>query len=226
MLTNSGSSNKPGPKEIDAGSVYTFAHQAYWGFRFLAENRQTLWAQILTAATPSQVRDVGRTCSRPEVMSGAGYGAAGMMTWLENEKVAVQVLSAKEHRRYPSSERPTSQDRRMIFLGIAVAAGIFGLSFNTALRKLAEKKLGIKQVLYEVHRIDRLNEEVKSNAFVWAEPVGNYFWCEPDGKWTLLRELPCAVPKDWQGGYILYGYGPSGFEATFTRTLPIELTET
>jgi hypothetical protein len=223
---NSGSPNKPGPKEVDAGSVYAFAHQAYWGFRFLAEKRETLWAQILMAATPSQVREVGTTCSRPEVMRGAGYGAAGMMTWLAEEKVALQVLSAKKHRRYPGSERPTSQDRRMIFLGIAVAAGIFGLSFNTALRKLAQGNMGIEHLLKEVHEIDRLHEMVESNGYVWAEPVGNYFWHEPDGTWTLLRELPCAVPKDWQGGYILYGYGPSGFETTFTRTLPIELTET
>jgi len=158
-------------------------------------------------------------------MSGAGYGATGMMTWLESEKVAVQVLSAKEHRRYPSSERPTSQDRRMIFLGIAVAAGVFGVKFSTALRKLAQEKLGIEHLLKEVHEIDRLQQMVKSNGYVWAEPVGNYFWCMADGTRALLRDLPCKVPRNCQGGYIIYGYGPSGFQATFSPTLPIELAE-
>jgi hypothetical protein len=166
-----------------------------------------------------------------ETMRGAGYGAAGAMTWLENGNVACQILAAKCHRRYPNSKRPTSEDRRMIFLGIAVAAGIFEQSFTTALRKLAEAKLGIEHIAEEVHGIDRLKEFMKSKSMVWAEPVGNYFWYGPDGKWVLLDALPCEVPKppknpkDWQGGYIVYGYGPRGFEATFSRTLPVELTE-
>jgi hypothetical protein len=225
LLTNSRSKKKTGPKETPAGSIYAFAHQAYWGFRFLADRVKVLWRQVLTARTSKEIRQVGRACSTPRVMARAGYGAAGAMTWLNNEDVAYQVLAAKRHRRYPKSGRPTSEDRRMIFLGVAVAAGIYGLSLSTALRKLAEAKLGIEHLIKEVHRTDRLEENVKGQSRVWAEPVGNYFWYTPDGEWTLMHDLPCKLPKNWQGGYIIYGYLPSGFAATFSRTLPTELTE-
>ena len=164
-------------------------------------------------------------CSQPGVVVGAGYGAAGAMTYLDEEKVALQVLSAKHHRRYPKSNRRTSEDHRMIFLGIAVATGVFDLSLKTALRKLTERKLGIEHTAVEVHRHDRFVEHLRSNAFIWAEPVGNYFWLTAHGEWAPLETLPCEVPKDWQGGYIIYGYGPSGFQATFSRTLPLDLAQ-
>jgi hypothetical protein len=147
------------------------------------------------------------------------------MTWLENENVARQLLAAKSYRRYPNSGRPTSEDRRMIFLGIAVAAGIFGRSFSTTLRKLAEANLGIEHIAEEVHAFDRLKEMVIANSMVWAEPVSNYFWPLADGEWMLRDDLPCEVPKDWQGGFIIHGYGRSGPLPTFSRTLPIELAK-
>ena len=119
--------------------------------------------------------------------------------------------------------------RFLLFLwaptSVATAAGIFELSIGTALRKLAEAKLGLEKISEHVHRFDQSREMVISNAFVWAEPVSNYFCCEPDGGCTLLEPLPCEVPDDWQGGYILYGYGPSGFEVSFSRTLPAELAK-
>lgn len=113
----------------------------------------------------------------------------------------------------------------MIFLGIATAAGIFELSIGTALRKLADAKLGLEKISEHVHRVDQFREMVVSHSFVWAESVSNYFWFTPDGKWKPLHDLPCEVPDDWQGGYILYGYGPSGFDVSFSRTLPVELAE-
>jgi hypothetical protein len=99
------------------------------------------------------------------------------------------------------------------------------LSIGTALRKLAEAKLGLEKISEHVHRFDKSREMVISNAFVWAEPVSNYFCCGPDGGWTLLQPLACEVPKDWLGGYIIHSNGTSGFEAVFSRTLPVELTE-
>jgi hypothetical protein len=217
---------KRGPKEVDPGSLYAFAHQAYWGFRFLREHKKSLWKKVKSARTALQIRRIGIVCADPKTMRGAGYGAAGAMTWLENGNVAVQIIAAKHHRRYPNSNRPTSEDRRMIFLGIAVAAGVFGLSFNTALRKLAEAKLSLEHTIEEVHGIDRLHELIRSRGLVWAEPVGNYFWRTALGEWTLREDLPCEVPNDWQGGYVIYGYGPTGrFQATFSRTLPTELVE-
>lgn len=185
-----------------------------------------LWRKVLQARRVKELTDVGLVCLSPKLMAGAGYGAVGAMTYLNDKHVAREILAAKRHRRYPRSNRPSSEDRRMIFLGIAVAAGVFGLRFGTALRKLAEKKLGLDYLSDVVHELDRLQEMVKSQSMIWAEPVGNYFWHMPDGKWTPLRELPCAVPDDWQGGYFIYGYGPSGFQAAFSRTLPTELIET
>ncbi|MGB6877151.1 MAG: hypothetical protein WBD87_14085 [Candidatus Acidiferrales bacterium] len=104
------------------------------------------------AKTVEQIQKVGEECSRSHVMAGAGYGAAGLMTWLTNRNVAVQVLAAKKHRRYLRSERPSSQDRRMFFLGVAVGAGVWEINFGTALRKLAEAGLGQKHMADDVHR--------------------------------------------------------------------------
>lgn len=146
------------------------------------------------------------------------------MTWLKSRRVAPQVLNAKQHRRYPGSGRPSSEDRRMIFLGIAVGAGVWQIEYSTALRKLAEAGLGPDHLAKEVHRMDRLEEMTKHE--VWAEPVGNYFIPSPDGRWEKVRELPCKVPANWEGGYIIYGYGSSGFQSKFSRTLPTELLET
>jgi len=216
---------KPGPKGVATGSLYALAHQAYWGFRFLREKKKPLWNIVTTTKSASEIQRIGVLCAAPDAMRGAGYGAAGAMTWLENGNVACQILASKRHRRYPSSNRPTSEDRRMIFLGIAVAAGVFEQSFGTVLRKLAEAKLGPKHIVEEVHDIDRLNEFVKSGAMVWAEPVGNYFWRSSNGEWTPLHDLPCKVPSNWKGGYIIFGIGPSGVQATFSRTLPIELAD-
>jgi len=156
-------------------------------------------------------------------MTGAGYGAAGLMTWLANEKAAMQVLAAKKHRRYPRSTRPSSEDRKMIFLGISVAAGVFGIEFSTALRKLAQAGLGPHHMVREVHRFDQFLEHMKRNAFVWAEPVENFFYPLANGKWDQMRDLPCKVPGNFGGGFIIYGFGPNGETATFSRTLPLEL---
>lgn len=227
LLTNSPQKKRPGPKGVHAGNLYSFAHQAYWGFRFLAEKRGILWRKVLAATTIAQVTRVGRACWRPAVLARAGYGAAGQMERLREKPVAMQVLAAKSHRRYPRSNRPSSEDRRMIFLGIALAAAVWEIDFETALRKLAEAKRGIRHMVKEVHRYDRFMENVRVRSIVWAEPAGNYFFPEPspDGKWELMQELPCKVPDDWQGGFIIHGIGPSGPQSTFSRTLPLELQE-
>ena len=158
-------------------------------------------------------------------MVGAGFGAAGLMTHLENENVALQVLAAKNHRRYPDSERPSSVDRRMIFLAVAVAAGIWEIEFSTALRKLAQAGLGTQYMARDVHRFDRLREHVKRDSIVFAEPVENYFYQSANGQWLQARDLPCRVPKNFRGGFIIHGYGPNGPQATFSRTLPLALRE-
>jgi hypothetical protein len=164
-------------------------------------------------------------CSQPGIMAGAGYGSAGLMTWLSKRNVARQVLVAKGHRRYPNSERPSSQDRRMIFLAVAVAAGVWGLRYSTALRKLAEAGLGLNYMAREVHRSDRTIEEMKLRSLVWAESVENYFYRLPNRKWRAMRELPCPVPAHFQGGFIIHGFGPNGPQSTFSRTLPRELAD-
>jgi hypothetical protein len=189
--------------------MYGFAHQAYWGFRFLAERKQKFWQQILDARTVRGIQEVGRACSRPGSMPKAGYGARRLMTWLTSRSVATQVLKAKQHRRYPGSDRPSSGDRRMIFLGIAIAAGVWQIEYSTALRKLAEAGLGPEHMTEEVHRMDRLQETMKPE--LWAEPAGNYFIPSSHGRWEQVRKLPCKVPANWKGGYILYGYDSSGF---------------
>jgi len=227
LLANSSVKKKSGPKETHAGNIYAFAHQAYWGFRFLAEKRGILWQKVLAATTLAQITRIGRVCARPRVMAGAGYGAIGQMERLREKEVANQVLTAKKHRRYPSSNRPSSQDRRMIFLAIAVAAGVWEIDYKTALRKLTEAKLGIRHLTKEVHRSDHLMENMRAGSIVWAEPVENYFLpvSSPNTEWELKQELPCKVPSHWQGGFIIHGVGPSGSQSTFSRTLPLELRE-
>ena len=158
-------------------------------------------------------------------MAGAGYGAHGSMTWLKNRNVARQILAAKAHRRYPGSERPSSQDGRMIFLGIAVAAGAWKVEFSTALRKLATSKLGQRHLANEVHRWERIEESIRLKAVVWAEPVENYFIPSGAGKWEQAQTLPCSIPENFQGGFIIHGYGPDGPQSTFSPTLPPELLD-
>lgn len=223
LLTNS--SRKPGPKEVSAGVLYTFAHQAYWGFRFLAQKRKRFWQQVLEARKIADIQEVGRACSKPRVMKGTGYGAAGLMTWLCRPRVAQQVFVAKKHRRFPASNRPSSQDRRMIFLAIAAAAGVWGISCSTALRKLAQAGIGIDYLAQQVHVFDRWNELMRKNAYVWAEPVEDYFCQSSNGDWLEMRDLPCAVPSNWRGGYIIHGFGPHGLQSTFSQTLPTELVD-
>jgi hypothetical protein len=226
LLTNSSNKKKPGPKEVDAGGVFTFAHQAYWGFRFLAEKRKTFWKQILDAGTVRSIQEVGQACLQKGAMSHAGYGAKGLMTWLTKRTVALQVLKAKQHRRYPNSNRPSSADRRMIFLSIAVAAGVWEIEYSTALRKLARANLGIERMAREVHSFDRLQENMVRDAVVMAEPVENYFFQSPEGEWRQVQELPCEIPPDFQGGFIVFGHDSKGKpEATFSRTLPSELAD-
>jgi hypothetical protein len=225
LLTNS-QRKKPGPQDVPAGNIYTFAHQAYWGFLFLSKERKRIWGELLAAQDVKHIQEIGRACSQSRAMKGAGYGAAGLMTWLKDQKVARQVLAAKHHRRYPRSERPSSQDKRMIFLGIAVAAGVFGNEFSTALRKLAQAGIGENYLSRKLHNWDRVEEIMKRKASVWAEPVENYMWSAGDGSWVELEKLPCSIPENFQGGFILHGYAPDGqLKSTFSRTLPAELRE-
>lgn len=160
-------------------------------------------------------------------MDGASYGAAGLMTWLSNEDVARQILRAKQHRRYPKPNLTLSEERRIIFLGIAVAAGIWEVEFSTALRKLAVAGLGQERLAEELRSGQEFESKLKEMNAVWAEPVGNFFFpvaSEKNG-YLQTKELPCEIPIDWHGGYILYGFINSKFEARFGRILPIELRD-
>lgn len=114
----------------------------------------------------------------------------------------------------------------MIFLGIAVAAGGFEIKFSTALRKLAQSGYGEKFFGQKVHNWDRIEETMKGSGFVCAEPVENYVWPAEDGDWMELEKLPCAIPKDFHGGFIIHGYTPDGqFRSVFSKTLPVELSK-
>ena len=147
----------------------------------------------------------------------------GAMTWMVRDYVAQEILNAKEHSDYPKSDRPSSEDRRMIFLGIATAAGIFELKISTALRKLSEAGLGPERISVEVHRWDKFKERMRAESFTWAESVANYFWLNSNGEWIQLRDLPCEVPKDWYGGYFVYGITDTGEQVAFATGLPLEL---
>jgi hypothetical protein len=214
---------KTGPEGVSPGSLYAFAQQAYWGFRYLREHKQPLWLAVKTATTVSEIQQIGKNCAARNAMSGAGYGAIGAMTWLGRDYVAQEILNAKKHTEHPKSNRPSSEDRRMIFLGIATAAGIFELQVSTALRKLGSARLGWKRLSMDVHNWDKFKEKMRAESFTLAESVANYFWPQPNGKWIQLRDLPCEVPEDWYGGYFVYGITDAGEQVTFARGLPIEL---
>lgn len=211
---------KTGPKAVSPGTLYAFAHQAYWGFRYLREHEQSSWLAVKTARNVSEIQEIGNKCAARNAMPDAGYGVIGAMTWLRREYVAQEILNAKKHSEYPKSNRPSSEDRRMIFLGVATAAGIFELKIATALRKLAEAGQGLENISEDVHAFDRLKEMLRAKSLTWAEPVANYFWPSPNGGWILLRDLPCEVPTDWQGGYFIFGIQEGECRATFSRTLP------
>lgn len=214
-----------GPKPVDAGSIYCFAHQAYFGFGFLAEHRSTFWKQILEARTVNAVQEVGRACLQQGAMVGAGYGAAGLMTWLAQRRVALRVIEAKRHRRYPNSSRPSSEERRMAFLGVAVAAGIWKRKFSTAVRILAEAGLGIDHMREDVHEFDKIHNYMKEHSVVIAESLGHYFYRLPDGRLVQTEKFPCNVPANCFEGYIIHGYGPDGPQCTYSPTLPPELED-
>ncbi|MGB7186224.1 MAG: hypothetical protein WBD21_06490, partial [Candidatus Acidiferrales bacterium] len=104
-------------------------------------------------------------------------------------------------------------------------AGVWEINLSTALRKLAEAGLGQKHMADDVHRYDRIEETLRLNARVWAEPVGNYFLPMPDGTVRSIKNLPCDIPENFQGGYIIHGFGPTGLVSAFSRTLPLELRD-
>ena len=214
---------KTGPKGVRPGSLYAFAHQAYWGFRYLREHKQPLWLAVKRATTASEIQQIGEKCAWRGEMSGAGYGAIGAMTWLMRDYVAQEILNAKKRPQYPKSDRPSSEDRRMIFLGVATAAGIFELKTATVLRKLAEAWRGLVNISVDVHRFDVFKEKLRAKSFTWAESVANYFWLNRKGEWIQLRDLPCEIPEDWYGGYFVYGITDAGEQVVFSRGLPIEL---
>ena len=116
----------------------------------------------------------------------------------------------------------------MIFLAVAVAAGIWEIESGANRADESLPKLGSTANTWrgDVHRFDRLREHVKRDSIVFAEPVENYFYQSANGQWLQARDLPCRVPKNFRGGFIIHGYGPNGPQATFSqRTLPLALRE-
>lgn len=213
----------PGPTKVESGSLYAFAHQAYWGFRYLSEHQGPLWRAIKTATSVSEVQKIGDICAGPNAMPNASYGAVGAMTWLARDYVANEILAARKHPKYPKSNRPTSEDRRMIFLGIAVAAGIFELRVGTALRRLAESKMGLEVLADEVHQFDRYKKMVEEKGYVIAEPITNYVLPLGNGRVYVKGDLPCYVPANHAKGYIIHGYCDGHSVATFSEELPADL---
>jgi hypothetical protein len=113
----------------------------------------------------------------------------------------------------------------MICLAVAAAAGVWGITYSTALRKLAQAGRGLEFMASEVHRFDRLKENMRQKAIIFAEPLANYFFCSADGKWRQLRKLPCKVPLNCRVGFIIHGYGFDGPQSTYSPTLPREILD-
>jgi hypothetical protein len=154
---------KRGPKGQEAGTLYATACQWFWRFKSLRNGtpggvqhdpdikvvddgrfstdwvftqRQgrpaepDTWEALLNAKT---VQDIQEACEHSPWWLNPKYGGGPGSPYPALPALAKPFLEAKDHARYPRSTRPTSDESRMWFLAIALAANTWGIGLGRAI---------------------------------------------------------------------------------------------
>lgn len=103
-----------------------------------------LWIQLLQATTAEQVRAV---CDQSQFWLNPKRGATEFHRMLSDQ--AESFLAAKQDPRWPRSDRPTNQGKRIRFLARALAGITMGISVRTAQDLLARTE---KEKLEKIYR--------------------------------------------------------------------------
>lgn len=91
-----------------------------------------LWARLLEAKKPSEVRSI---CRRPRYWLNPKWGGRPYVQALHDH--AAEFLKAKNGSRFPCSSRPSSDEKRLDYLARAMAGISCGVSGRTAVNLLA-----------------------------------------------------------------------------------------
>lgn len=100
-------------------------------------SEKTLWDSLMRARTIPQVR---ATCAKSRSWLNPEWQGKVFVQKLHQH--ADQFLLAKRDLRYPRSNRPSSDDRRILFFARAMAGITLGRSPNTAIRMLGATRHG------------------------------------------------------------------------------------
>jgi hypothetical protein len=127
------------------------------------------WDALLGAKT---IEDVQTACQNSPWWLNPKYGGGPGSPYPSLPALASAFLKAKRNRRYPSSKRPTSEESRMWFLAIALAAETWGISLGRALNLFQTssefQKPGEPQIVKELI-------ESTGNVTELIHPEGNYY---------------------------------------------------
>ena len=135
-----------GPKPVDQNNL-EFWYGAWLGVfdgmcsgRYIRtdldfQDEHALWLRLLDATTPEEVRAV---CDESEFWLNPKRGAILFHDALFHH--AEDFLAAKRDSRWPKTNRPTSQGRRIRFLARSMAGISMGISIRTAQDLLAKKE--------------------------------------------------------------------------------------
>ncbi|MBZ5660324.1 MAG: hypothetical protein LAO08_07930 [Acidobacteriia bacterium] len=193
---------KRGPKGQGPGTLYATACQWFWRFKRLREGvpdgvqhnpdfrvlddgttktewvftryqgkpaEPDVWEALLNART---AQDVQNACQRSTWWLNPKYGGGPGSPYPGLPALANSFLEAKDHTRYPRSKRPTSEESRMWFLAIALAAETWEIGLGRAINLLQtapafrkpEESKGLKEIMASTGGVTEL-----------VHPAGNYY---------------------------------------------------
>ena len=193
---------KRGPKGQGPGTLYATACQWFWRFKSLRKGipdgvqhnpdftmlddgrvrtnwiftpyqgkpaEPQTWDALLDAST---IEEVQASCQASPWWLNPKYGGGPGSPYPGLPALASALLKAKAHLRYPRSNRPTSEESRMWFLAIALAAETWEISLGTAINLLhkspAFRKPEEPKVLKEIM-------DSTGNVMELVHPEGNYY---------------------------------------------------
>ena len=107
------------------------------------KDEHALWLRLLHATTPEEVRAV---CDESEFWLNPKRGAISFTMYFPGTRK--DFLAAKRDPRWPKSNRPTSQGRRIRFLARSMAGITMGISIRTAQDLLAKKEKEKLEAIY------------------------------------------------------------------------------
>ena len=107
------------------------------------KDEHALWQRLLNAATPEEVIAV---CDESPFWLNPKRGAIMFYDLLSGN--AERFLAAMQDRRWPKSDRPTSQGRRIRFLARSMAGVTMGIGIRTAQDLLAKTESEKLEIVY------------------------------------------------------------------------------